>query len=94
MFKWQILSNKKLKMFLPVIFGAFLVASCSQVSSTQAAAEKAAKDAKDIEAATLEDAPCLIGLGAWSRMEDLRKRNGVFYTCVSDAERYGVSINE
>ena len=72
---------------------AFLLLSgCSSAEYYAGAAETAAKQAKDIEAGALEDAPCLIGLGAWSRMEDFRKRLGAFYLCVPDAARFGVDV--
>lgn len=65
---------------------------CVSAAQYETAVEQAAKDAKDIEASALEDAPCLIGLGAWSRMDDVRKRKGVFYLCVPDADQYGVEL--
>ena len=71
---------------------ALLLAGCGQAGYYEAVAEESIKNAKDIEAAALEDAPCLIGLGAWSRMNDARKRDFVFGLCVPDAGDYGVSI--
>jgi hypothetical protein len=50
------------------------------------------KEAGDKSAETLQDAPCLIGLGPWSRMDDRRKRIGAFYLCVPDAEDFGVRL--
>lgn len=69
-----------------------VLAGCSNAGRYAAAAEEATKEAKDVEAAILEDAPCLIGLGAWGRMADMRKRNAAFLLCVSDAENYGVKL--
>ena len=74
------------------VCGGLALAGCVSAEQYAGAAEQAAKDAKDIEAGVLEDAPCLIGLGAWSRMDDPRKRDGVFYLCVPDADQYGVSL--
>ena len=65
---------------------------CTQARYYETVAEEATKEAKDIEAMALEDAACLIGLGAWSRMSDYRKRIGAFYLCVPDAERFGITI--
>ena len=76
---------------IPVLF-ALILAGCTQAGYYEAVAEKATKDAGDIAASALEDAPCLIGLGPWSRMDDWRKRIGAFYLCVPDAERFGVTI--
>lgn len=69
-----------------------LMTGCVDAGRYAAAAEEATKEAKNVEASVLEDAPCLIGLGAWSRMDDPRKRRGVFYLCVKDAEQFGVNI--
>lgn len=69
-----------------------LLAGCARSNEVAAAAKEATKEAKDTSASVLQDAPCLIGLGAWSRIEDPRKRNGVFYLCVPDAADYGVDI--
>ena len=74
------------------IFILLLIGGCTSAQNAATLAEERAKQAKDIEAGVLEDAPCLVGLGAWSRMEDPRKRDGIFYTCVPDADRYGVDL--
>ena len=79
-------------LFILLLPALFLMSACVSAEQYAGAAEQAAKDAKDIEAGVLEDAPCLIGLGAWSRMDDIRKRRGVFYLCVPDAEQWGVRI--
>lgn len=76
-------------LLLPAVL---IMSGCVDAGRYAAAAEQATKDAKNVEAAVLEDAPCLIGLGAWSRMPDPRKRGGVFYLCVPDADNYGVSL--
>ena len=73
---------------------ALLTVGCARAQDAATLAEEKTKQAKDIEAQVLENAPCLIGLGAWSRMQDPKKRDGVFYLCVSDAERYGVSLSK
>jgi hypothetical protein len=75
-----------------VLLGALVLAGCAQGRYYEAVSEEAVKEAKNIEAAALEDAPCLIGLGAWSRMPDERKRLGVFALCVSDAARFGIRL--
>ena len=76
---------------LAIVVLVFL-AGCTRAQDAATLAEERTKQAKDIEAGVLEDAPCLIGLGAWGRMTDPRKRHGIFYTCVPDAERYGVGL--
>ena len=68
------------------------LSGCGRARYYEAVSEAAVKDAKDIEAAALEDAPCLIGLGAWSRMPELRVRNAVFALCVPDSQNFGVVI--
>ena len=85
------LGNNAMRKITVILLG-LLLASCTQAGYYEAVAEKATKDAGDIAASALEDAPCLIGLGPWSRMEDWRKRVGAFYLCVPDAERFGVTI--
>lgn len=69
-----------------------LAAGCTEARYYEKVSEEAVKEAKDIEAAALEDAPCLIGLGAWGRMNDLRKRKATFLLCVSDADQFGVTL--
>lgn len=69
------------------------LSGCVDVGRYAAAAKEATKEAKNVEAGILEDAPCLIGLGAWSRMDNPRKRDGVFYLCVPDSDQYGVKLN-
>lgn len=87
------MSNTNLCAFLFLILPVvILMSGCVSAEQYAGAAEQAAKDAKNLEAGVLEDAPCLIGLGAWSRMDDVRKRRGVFYLCVPDADQYGVVL--
>ena len=74
------------------LFILLLIGGCTSAQNAATLAEERTRQAKDIEASVLEDASCLIGLGAWSRMEDPRKRNGIFYTCVPDAPSYGVDL--
>ena len=82
-----------MKHYIFVTIAALALAGCAQGRYYEAVTETAVKQAKDIEAAALEDAPCLIGLGAWSRMPDFNKRLGSFALCVPDASRFGVVIS-
>ena len=77
---------------IAVLVIAGLLGACTRAGPAAEAAKERTKEAKDISAGLLSEAPCLIGLGAWSRMDDKRLRDGIFYTCVSDAERYGVTL--
>ena len=77
---------------IALLLATLALAGCANSQRYAAAAEEATKQAKDTEASILEEAPCLIGLGAWSRMTDPRKRDGVFYLCVPDAADYGVEL--
>lgn len=70
----------------------FLLAGCTQAEDAATLAEEKTKRAKDIEAGILENAPCLIGLGAWDRMPDLQRRKAVFLLCVNDAGQFGIKL--
>ncbi len=75
-----------------LVLGLSLLVGCVNADYYAAVAEEATKKGKDTEAGILEDAPCLIGLGAWSRMEEDRKRQAVFLLCVPDAARFGLTM--
>lgn len=66
-----------------LLFALLLLGACATAG---------VKDVGDLSAEALQDAPCLIGLGPWSRMDDRRKRVGVFYLCVADAEEFGIRL--
>ncbi len=78
--------------FLILMCGLLALGGCARTKDAQTLAVEKTKEAKDIEASTLQDAPCLIGLGAWSRMDDFDKRTATFALCVPDSERFGVGL--
>lgn len=67
---------------------------CAEARYYQAAIHEAAAEAKNLEAETLAAAPCLIGLGAFFRIDDMDVRRGLVLLCGSGQEIPGAELTE
>ena len=63
------------------IIAICLLSGCTQARVYQGAIHEAAEEAKNLEAETLTAAPCLIGLGAFFRLDNENHKRALVLLC-------------
>ena len=63
-----------------------VLTGCGQARMYQGAITEAAREAKNLEAETLTAAPCLIGLGAFFRLDNEDHKRGLVLLCGKGAD--------
>ena len=67
--------------WIPIVLATLILTSCAQARMYQGAITEAAREAKNLEAETLTAAPCLIGLGAFFRLDNENHKKGLVLLC-------------
>ena len=75
-----------MKRYIPIYLLALALPACTQARVYQGAIHEAAKEAKNLEAETLTAAPCLIGLGAFFRLDNENHKKGLVLLCGNGAD--------